>query len=193
MYTIQEIISIYKNLLRSLFIIIKPEFPMRNMLKRLLLLVIATLMFAFQSVTFPAQAVELDAAIRTVVLNPEGETVTMSMKQVVTGRRLFSDTCAQCHAGGVTKTDFNVGLSPRDLSGATPARNNVNALVDYLKHPTTYDGETSISELHPATESADIFTEMKNLSDADLTAIAGHILMQPKIMGEQWGGGKTVR
>jgi photosystem II cytochrome c550 len=24
-------------------------------------------------------------------------------------------------------------------------------------------------------------------------AIAGHILMQPKILGEQWGGGKTVR
>jgi photosystem II cytochrome c550 len=164
---------------------------MRNMLKRLLILVVATLMCAFQSL--PAQAVELDAATRTVPLNAEGETVTMSMKQVVTGRRLFSDTCAQCHAGGVTKTDFNVGLSPRDLAGATPARDNVNALVDYLKHPTTYDGETSISELHPAIESADIFTEMKNLSDADLTAIAGHILMQPKIMGEQWGGGKTVR
>jgi photosystem II cytochrome c550 len=164
---------------------------MRNMLKRLLILVVATLLCAFQSL--PAQAVELDAATRTVPLNPEGETVTMSMKQVVTGRRLFSDTCAQCHAGGVTKTDFNVGLSPRDLAGATPPRNNVNALVDYLKHPTTYDGETSISELHPAIESADIFTEMKNLSDADLTAIAGHILMQPKIVGEQWGGGKTVR
>jgi photosystem II cytochrome c550 len=34
---------------------------------------------------------------------------------------------------------------------------------------------------------------MKNLSESDLTAIAGHILMQPKIMGDQWGGGKTVR
>lgn len=163
------------------------------MLKRLLLLVVATLMFAFQVITFPAQAVELDAATRTVKLNAEGDTITMSLQQVSRGRRLFSDTCAQCHAGGITKTDFNVGLSPRDLAGATPARDNVNALVDYLKHPTTYDGETSISELHPSLESADIFTEMKNLSDDDLTSIAGHILMQPKIMGEQWGGGKTVR
>lgn len=163
------------------------------MLKRLLIVVVATLMFVFQSVTLPAQAVDLDPAIRTIPLNPEGGTVTMSMKQVVKGRRLFSDTCAQCHAGGVTRTDFNVGLSPRDLSGATPPRDNVNALVDYMKHPTTYDGETSISELHPSLESADIFTEMKNLSDSDLTAIAGHILMQPKIMGDQWGGGKTVR
>jgi photosystem II cytochrome c550 len=163
------------------------------MFKRLLMLVVATLMFAFQSITLPAQAVDLAPAIRTVPLNAEGGTVTMSMKQVVQGRRLFSDTCAQCHAGGVTKTDFNVGLSPRDLSGATPPRDNVNALVDYMKHPTTYDGETSIAELHPSLESADIFTEMKNLSDSDLTAIAGHILMQPKIMGDQWGGGKTVR
>jgi photosystem II cytochrome c550 len=163
------------------------------MLKRLLLLVVATLMFAFQVITLPAQAVELDAATRTVKLNAEGDTLTMSLKQVARGRRLFSDTCAQCHASGITKTDFNVGLGPRDLAGATPARDNVNALVDYLKHPTTYDGETSISELHPSLESADIFTEMKNISDDDLTAIAGHILMQPKIMGEQWGGGKTVR
>lgn len=163
------------------------------MFKRLLMLVVATLMFAFQSITLPAQAVDLAPAIRTVPLNAEGGTVTMSMKQVVKGRRLFADTCAQCHAGGVTKTDFNVGLSPRDLSGATPARDNVTALIDYMKHPTTYDGETSIAELHPSLESADIFTEMKNLSDNDLTAIAGHILMQPKIMGDQWGGGKTVR
>jgi photosystem II cytochrome c550 len=166
---------------------------MRTTLKRFLILAIATLSFAFQSFVPMASAVELDATIRTVPLNPEGETVTMSMKQVITGRKLFSSTCAQCHAGGVTKTDFNVGLSPVDLAGATPPRDNVNALVDYMKHPTTYDGETSIAELHPALESADIFTEMKNLSDSDLTAIAGHILMQPKIMGEQWGGGKTVR
>jgi photosystem II cytochrome c550 len=166
---------------------------MRTTLKRFLILTVATLMFAFQSLVPTASAVELDASIRTVPLNAEGETVTMNMKQVVTGRQLFSSTCAQCHAGGVTKTDFNVGLSPVDLAGATPARDNVNALVDYLKHPTTYDGETSIAELHPSLESADIFTEMKNLSDGDLTAIAGHILMQPKIMGEQWGGGKTVR
>ena len=62
-----------------------------------------------------------------------------------------------------------------------------------MHHPTTYDGETPIAELHPSMDSADIFTEMKNLSEKDMYAIAGHILMQPKILGEQWGGGKTVR
>jgi photosystem II cytochrome c550 len=59
-----------------------------------------------------------------------------------------------------------------------------------MKNPTTYDGEIEISEIHPSIKSADIFTEMRNLTDDDLTAIAGHILIQPKIVGIRWGGGK---
>jgi photosystem II cytochrome c550 len=163
------------------------------MFKRFLLLAVATMLFAFQTIVTSASAIELDAATRTVKLNPEGETATLNLKQVNQGRKLFASTCAQCHASGVTKTDFNVSLGPVDLSGATPARDNVVALVDYMHHPTTYDGETEIAELHPSMDSADIFTEMKNLSEDDMYNIAGHILMQPKIMGEQWGGGKTVR
>ncbi len=163
------------------------------MLKRFLLLAVATILFAFQTLVTSANAIELDAATRTVKLNDKGEAVTLNLKQVNKGRQLFASTCAQCHAGGVTKTDFNVGLSPVDLAGATPPRDNIVSMVDYMYHPTTYDGETPIAELHPSKDSADIFTEMKNLSDADMYAIAGHILMQPKIMGEQWGGGKTVR
>jgi photosystem II cytochrome c550 len=62
--------------------------------------------------------------------------------------------------------------------------------VDYLKNPTTYDGETSIAELHPSLQSSDIFPKMRNLNEEDLKAIAGHILLQPKIWGEKWGGGK---
>ena len=163
------------------------------MFKRFLLLAVATMLFAFQTLVTSASAIELDAATRTVKLNAGGETATLNLQQVNQGRKLFGSTCAQCHAGGVTKTDFNVSLGPVDLSGATPARDNVVALVDYMHHPTTYDGETEIAELHPSMDSADIFTEMKNLSEDDMYNIAGHILMQPKIMGEQWGGGKTVR
>jgi photosystem II cytochrome c550 len=163
------------------------------MLKRFLLLAVATVFFAFQTLVTSAQAVELDAAVRTVKLNENGETTTLTLKQVSAGKRLFNSTCAQCHAGGVTKTDFNVGLSPVDLAGATPPRDNIVALVDYMHHPTTYDGETAISELHPSMESTDIFPKMKNLSEEDLFNIAGHILMQPKIVGEQWGGGKPTR
>lgn len=163
------------------------------MLKRYIWLVVATLFFAFQVAVGSAAAVELDEATRTVTLNENGDTVTLNLKQVKDGKRLFNYACSQCHAGGVTKTDFNVSLGMDDLSGATPRRDNLTALVDYMNHPTTYDGEASIAELHPSTESADIFPEMRNLTDEDLKAIAGFILMQPKIMGEQWGGGKAYR
>jgi photosystem II cytochrome c550 len=163
------------------------------MLKRFLLLAVATVIFAFQISVNSANAIDLDVNTRTVKANNQGDTTTLTLKQVKEGKRLFGSVCAQCHAGGTTKTDYNVGLSTEDLAGANPPRDNIAGLVDYMKHPTTYDGQTPISEFHPSIESADIFTEMKNLSDGDLTAIAGHILIQPKVIGEQWGGGKSIR
>jgi photosystem II cytochrome c550 len=88
------------------------------------------------------------------------------------------------------KTNPNVGLDSEALSLATPRRNSVSSLVDYLKNPTTYDGLESIAEIHPSIKSADIYPRMRSLTDEDLTAIAGHILLQPKIVTEKWGGGK---
>lgn len=163
------------------------------MFKRSIWLAVATIIFTLQLFIRPVFAVELTEAQRTVVADPSGKEIVLSIKQVERGKKLFNDTCSQCHTGGVTKTDFNVGLGPKDLAGATPPRNNIAALVDYMKNPTTYDGFDEISELHPATKSADIFPEMRNLTDTDLADIAGHILIQPKIVGEQWGGGKAVR
>jgi len=160
------------------------------MFRRLIGVVVATILLTFQMLVGSATAVELNEAIRTVPLNAQGDTVVLSLKQVKEGKRLFQYACAQCHAGGVTKTNQNVGLEPEALAGATPKRNNIEGLVDYIKNPTTYDGEEEISELHPSIKSADIFTEMRNLTDEDLKAIAGHILLQPKVVGNQWGGGK---
>jgi photosystem II cytochrome c550 len=157
---------------------------------RRLIGVVATVLLTFQLFIGSATAVELDKATRTVALNDKGDTVVISVKQLAKGKRLFNDTCAQCHAGGVTKTNQNVGLEPDALAGATPKRNNIEGLVDYIKNPTTYDGEVEISEVHPSIKSADIFTEMRNLTDKDLTAIAGHVLVQPKVVGTKWGGGK---
>ena len=160
------------------------------MFKRLIGVVVATILLTFQMLVGSATAVELDEAIRTVPLNAQGDTVVLSLKQVKEGKRLFQYACAQCHAGGVTKTNQNVGLEPEALALATPNRNNIEGLVDYMKNPTTYDGEEEISELHPSIKSADIFTEMRNLTDEDLVAISGHILLQPKVVGTKWGGGK---
>ncbi len=160
------------------------------MLKKYILLALATVLFTFQMVVGSAFALELDADTRTVKKNAAGDNVVLSLKQVQQGKRLFVDTCSQCHPAGITKTNPNVGLEPEALAGAIPPRDNIEGLVDYLKNPTTYDGEVEIAELHPSKKSADIFTEMRNLTDEDLEAIAGHILLQPKILGPKWGGGK---
>lgn len=135
------------------------------MFRRLIGVVVATILLTFQMLVGSATAVELNAATRTVPLNDKGDTVVLSLKQVKEGKRLFNFACAQCHAGGVTKTNQNVGLEPEALAGATPKRDNIEGLVDYLKNPTTYDGEVEISEIHPSIKSADIFAQMRNLTD----------------------------
>jgi photosystem II cytochrome c550 len=138
---------------------------------------------------FPTQAIELDDAIRTVPLNST-KNVTLTLEQTKRGKRLFINTCSLCHIGGITKTNPNVGLDTEALSLATPARNTIESLVDYMKNPTTFDGLESIAEIHPSIRSADIFPKMRTLTEDDLFAIAGHILVQPKIVAEKWGGGK---
>lgn len=135
-------------------------------------------------------AIELDEATMTVPLNQSGKTTTLTPEQVKRGKRLFNNTCSQCHNGGITKTNPNIGLDPEGLSLATPPRDNIEGLIDYMKNPTSYDGAEDIAELHPSIKSAEIFPKMRNLTDDDLFTIAGHILIQPKVVLEKWGGGK---
>jgi photosystem II cytochrome c550 len=135
-------------------------------------------------------ATELDQNTLTVPLNSSGTTIVLTPEQIKRGKRLFNNTCSQCHNGGITKTNPNVGLDPTGLSLATPPRDNIEALIDYMKNPTSYDGTESIAELHPSIKSAEIFPKMRNLTDDDLLTIAGHILVQPKVVLEKWGGGK---
>ena len=137
-----------------------------------------------------ASAIDLDDATRTVLKDASGKTVVLTPEQVKRGKRLFNATCGACHLGGITKTNPNVGLDPEALNFATPRRDNIDALVDYLNNPTTYDGLDSIAEVHPSIKSADLYPRMRSVTNEDLYAIAGHILLQPKIVTEKWGGGK---
>jgi len=162
-------------------------------MKRLIFLAVATVFFALQLAVGTAAALDIPPEVRTVKLNEQGETAELSLQQVKIGKRLFIDSCGQCHAQGVTKTNPNVGLSPQALAGALPPRDNIVNLIDYLKNPTTYDGEIEISEFHPSKKSADIFPEMRNLSEEDLYALSGHILLMPKVKGAAWGGPKSLR
>lgn len=143
--------------------------------------------FSFTNI---ANAIDLDEATRTVTVDASGKTVVLTPEQVKRGKRLFNSTCGACHVGGISKTNPNVGLDPEALSLATPRRDNISALVDYLKNPTTYDGLESLAEVHPSIKSADIYPRMRSLTDEDLYSIAGHIMLSPKIITEKWGGGK---
>jgi|TARA_B110000444_G_scaffold247613_1_gene270452 photosystem II cytochrome c550 len=150
--------------------------------------ILATLLFSVD--TMPANALELDEDTRTVALDSKGNNVVLTPEQVKRGKRLFNNACAICHVGGLTKTNPNVGLDIESLSLATPPRDTISSLVAYMKDPMTYDGADSISETHPSIKSADIFPKMRSLTDEDLFAISGHILVQPKVVNEKWGGGK---
>lgn len=151
---------------------------------------ILSIFFVTTLFNFSTFAIELDEATRTVLLDKTGKIVTLTPEQVKRGKRLFNASCSVCHTGGITKTNPNVGLDTEALSLATPNRNNILSLIDYMKNPTTFDGLQSIAEIHPSIQSADIFPKMRNLSEEDLYSIAGHILVQPKIVSEKWGGGK---
>ena len=146
-------------------------------------------LFISLSLASSSFAIDLDEATRTVQLSTT-KSVTLTPEQAKRGKRLFLSSCSVCHTGGITKTNPNVGLDPEALSLATPQRNTIEGLVDYMKNPTTFDGLESIAEIHPSIKSADIFPKMRSLTEDDLYAIAGHILVQPKIVAEKWGGGK---
>jgi photosystem II cytochrome c550 len=101
------------------------------------------------------------------------------------------DSCSYCHKSGLTKTNPNVNLGEDALANAEPPRDNVEGIVEYLKNPKTYDGENFIYELHPNTTRSDLYPMMRNFTDDDLRAVAGHILIQPALRGILWGGGKV--
>jgi photosystem II cytochrome c550 len=146
--------------------------------------------FVFSAFVTTASAIDLDEATRTVVADGSGKTIVLTPEQVKRGKRLFNATCSACHVGGVSKQNPNVGLDIEALSLATPRSDNIAGLVDFMKNPTTYDGLESIAETHPSISSADIYPRMRSITDEDLTAIAGHVLLQPKVITEKWGGGK---
>ena len=160
---------------------------LRRSLKGLLVLIPVLIGLAVIS---PAQAAQWDAETLTVPSDPSGTEVTFSDREIDAGRKVFNTSCGTCHAGGITKTNHNVGLDPETLALATPARDNVEALVDYMKDPTSYDGEYSIAELHPSMRDAELYPAMRDLDDAELRLMAGYNLVSPKVQGSAWGGGK---
>ena len=155
------------------------------MLKRSILFVAIAATFIFQIFVQGATATTLDTETLTVPVDASGETIVLTQEQAALGKKIFNDTCAICHLTGGTKTNPNVTLSTESLALAFPPRDNVEAIVEFIKDPMSYDGAYNIAETHPGLSSADIFPKMRNLSEDDLVAVAGHILIQPKVNPEK--------
>lgn len=73
-------------------------------------------------------------------LDGQGQTKQLSPEDLSVGKELFEANCLNCHVGGATLPDPTVSLALDTLAGATPPRNNINALVAFLREPMTYDG-----------------------------------------------------
>ncbi len=157
------------------------------MVKRFILMAIAAIFFFLQFPIHNASALELTEETRTIPLNEEGEMTTLSSQQITNGNRLFIRECTQCHLQGKTKTNNNVSLGLEDLSLAEPPRDNVLAIVDYLKYPTSYDGEDDYTELHVNVTRSDLYPELRDFTEEDLYDVAGYVLVAPKL-DSYWGG-----
>ncbi len=154
--------------------------------KWLTVLFIGAIYFTVQAMApvWAAQSDELTVALTAA------ESITFTEAEVAQGRRLFNFACARCHVSGQTYPNPDVGLKLEDLEGATPSRDTVASIVDYMKNPTTYDGIESLLEYHPNTQLLSEYPRMRKLTDEDLKLIAGYILIQANYL-PGWGGTKS--
>jgi photosystem II cytochrome c550 len=99
-------------------------------------------------VSSPAQAA-IDSYVRryldvkepiSLEVDGKGQTKQFSGEDLSVGKELFQAHCINCHVGGATLPDPTVSLALNTLAGATPPRDNINGIVNFLREPMTYDG-----------------------------------------------------
>ena len=100
-----------------------------------------------------------------------------------TGRKVHN-VCASIVFSDSGRTKVGVVVSKKVEKGAVKRNLLKRRIFSILK------AIDSIAEIHPSIKSADIYPRMRSLTDEDLYSIAGHIMLQPKIVAEKWGGGK---
>jgi len=72
--------------------------------------------------------------------NPQGEMQSFTPENLTEGKGLFKQNCLNCHVGGATLPAPKISLALDALSGATPPRDSIEELVNYMRLPMTYDG-----------------------------------------------------
>jgi photosystem II cytochrome c550 len=147
------------------------------MLRRLFsvrgLLTVLAAMLAVMVASYPAWAAGADPYVFRYLkarepvaleMDAQGQTRLFSASDLSAGKRLFEQSCLNCHVGGATLPDPSVSLSLSDLKGATPPRDNINALVAYLRQPMTYDGSDTTFWCREVPESWLSQQEIENLA-----------------------------
>ncbi len=153
-------------------------------------LALVCMVFGWQLAALAVPKINPDSPEARTVAFSETQTITFTPEELTKGKKLFNVACAQCHVGGASYTNPDVGLKLEELELANPRRDNVLAIVDYVKNPTTYDGMESLLEYHPNTQLKTEFPKLRNLTDEDLKLIAGFILYEAKNL-PGWGGSKS--
>ena len=117
-----------------------------------------------QSVALPADA--------------QGTTQTFTALDLSAGKRLFESNCINCHVGGATLPNPRVSLSLADLHGASPPRDNIQALVRFIRAPQNYTGteDSYTCRALPPTSA----------TDAEVAQLAAFILQAARV-APGWG------
>lgn len=100
--------------------------------------------------------------------SPAADTQLFTAEEFSQGKHLFEENCINCHVGGITLPDPDVSLSLVALQNATPPRDTVLALMEFLRQPMTYDGQ---AETIWCRQISDTW-----MDDATLRTLAGFVL-----------------
>lgn len=92
------------------------------------------------------------------------QTRTFTIEDLSEGKRLFEDSCLNCHVGGATLPEPTVTLAIDALKQATPPRDTISSLVAFLRQPMTYDGSEETFWCRQVPESWMSQSEVENLS-----------------------------
>ncbi|AFY58739.1 photosystem II cytochrome PsbV2 [Rivularia sp. PCC 7116] len=145
---------------------------------RLIFVAIAVLI-TVSSNCIPAQAAGIEPYISRYLrvrepialeLDDVGNQREFSPQELSDGKRYFEDSCINCHVGGSTLPNPKESLALDTLEGANPPRNNINALVSYMRHPMTYDGSEETFWCREVTPNILSEGQIENLAAFVLTA-----------------------
>jgi photosystem II cytochrome c550 len=79
--------------------------------------------------------------IATLKQDAAGTLKDFDYATLLKGKQLFGQNCQSCHVGGTTLARPELPLSLVSLQGAMPPRDSIEALVTYLRHPLSYNGD----------------------------------------------------